>query len=135
MKKVFSPLVWLFILTLPFGMFFTFNLVWPEEGLTTDDPGSLALIQFLSFIFSGGYILGAAGIGLFTRGSARARLSFGLGASVILWVLLGLLVIVGPVVGYQNFAPDFGVIPMTAGLGLVISGLLHWNDDEVQTSK
>jgi len=134
-KKVFSPLVWLFILTLPFGMFFTFNLVWPEEGLTTDDPGSLALIQFLSFIFSGGYILGAAGIGLFTRGSARARLSFGLGASVILWVLLGLLVIVGPVVGYQNFAPDFGVIPMTAGLGLVISGLLHWNDDEVQTSK
>ena len=135
MKKVFSPLVWLFILTLPFGMFFTFNLVWPEEGLTTDDPGSLALIQFLSFIFSGGYILGAAGIGLFTRGSARARLSFGLGASVILWVLLGLLVIVGPVVGYQNFAPDFGVIPMTAGLGLVISGLLHWNDDEVHTSQ
>ena len=135
MKKVFSPLVWLFILTLPFGMFFTFNLLWPEEGLTTDDPGSLAIIQFLSFIFSGGYILGAAGIGLFTRGSARARLSFGLGASVILWVLLGLLVIVGPVVGYQNFAPDFGVIPMTAGLGLVISGLLHWNDDEVHTSQ
>ena len=88
MRKVFSPLVWLFIVTLPFGMFFTFNLVWPEMGLTTDDPGSLALIQFLSFIFSGGYILGAAGIGLFTRGSARARLSFGLGASVILWVLL-----------------------------------------------
>ena len=135
MRKVFSPLVWLFIVTLPFGMFFTLNLVWPEEGLTTDDPGSLAIIQFLSFIFSGGYILGAAGIGLFTRGSARARLSFGLGASVILWVLLGLLVIVGPVVGYQNFAPDFGVIPMTAGLGLVISGLLHWNDDEVQTSQ
>jgi hypothetical protein len=116
-------------------MFFTFNLVWPEMGLTTDDPGSLALIQWLSFIFSGGYILGAAGIGLFTRGSARARLSFGLGASVILWVLLGLLFIVGPVVGYQNFAPDFGVIPMTAGLGLVISGLLHWNDDEVHTSQ
>lgn len=135
MRKVFSPLVWLFIVTLPFGMFFTFNLVWPEMCLTTDDPGSLALIQFLSFIFSGGYILGAAGIGLFTRGSARARLSFGLGASVILWVLLGLLFIVGPVVGYQNFAPDFGVIPMTAGLGLVISGLLHWNDDEVHTSQ
>lgn len=135
MRKVFSPLVWLFIVTLPFGMFFTFILVWPEMGLTTDDPGSLALIQFLSFIFSGGYILGAAGIGLFTRGSARARLSFGLGASVILWVLLGLLFIVGPVVGYQNFAPDFGVIPMTAGLGLVISGLLHWNDDEVHTSQ
>lgn len=135
MRKVFSPLVWLFVVTLPFGMFFTFNLVWPEMGLTTDDPGSLALIQFLSFIFSGGYILGAAGIGLFTRGSARARLSFGLGASVILWVLLGLLVIVGPVVGYQNFAPDFGVIPMTAGLGLVISGLLHWNDDEVYASQ
>ena len=132
---MFSPLVWLFIVTLPFGMFFTFNLVWPVMGLTTDDPGSLALIQFLSFIFSGGYILGAAGIGLFTRGSARARLSFGLGASVILWVLLGLLFIVGPVVGYQNFAPDFGVIPMTAGLGLVISGLLHWNDDEVHTSQ
>jgi hypothetical protein len=134
-RKVFSPLVWLFIVTLPFGMFFIFNLVWPEMGLTTDDPGSLALIQWLSFIFSGGYILGAAGIGLFTRGSARARLSFGLGASVILWVLLGLLFIVGPVVGYQNFAPDFGVIPMTAGLGLVISGLLHWNDDEVHTSQ
>ena len=135
MRKVFSPLVWLFIVTLPFGMFFTFNLVWPEMGLTTDDPGSLALIQFLSFIFSGGYILRAAGTGLFTRGSARARLSFGLGASVILWVLLRLLFIVGPVVGYQNFAPDFGVIPMTAGLGLVISGLLHWNDDEVHTSQ
>ncbi len=135
MRKVFSPLVWLFIVTLPFGMFFTFNLVWPEMGLTTDDPGSLALIQWLGFIFSGGYILGAAGIGLFTRGSARARLSFGLGASVILWVLLGLLFIVGPVVGYQNFAPDFGVIPMTAGLGLVISGLLHWNDDEVHASQ
>ncbi len=129
MKKFFSPLVWLVVLTLPFGFFFTQTLLWPESGLTTDDPGSIALIQFLNFVFAGGYILGAAGIGLFTRGAARARLSFGLGASLILWVLLGLLVIVGPVIGYQNFAPDFGAMPLVAGLGLVISGLLHWNDD------
>lgn len=129
MKRIFSPLVWLFVLTLPFGFFLTMNLLWPTSGLTTDDPGSIALIQWLGFVFSGGYILAAAGIGLFTRGAARARLSFGLGASVILWVLLGLLVLVGPVVGYQDFAPDFGALPLVVGLGLVISGLLHWNED------
>lgn len=58
MKKFFSPLVWLVVLTLPFGFFFTTNLLWPESGLTTDDPGSIALIQFLNFVFAGGYILG-----------------------------------------------------------------------------
>ena len=136
-RKFFSPVGWLLFSTLFWGMGVTMTLFFTEEanataGLSTA-PADVAALTWYGLVFMGGYLLAAAGIGLFTRGSARARLSFGLGASVILWVLLGLLFIVGPVVGYQNFAPDFGVIPMTAGLGLVISGLLHWNDDEVHT--
>ena len=53
-----------------------------------------------------------------------------MGVSILFWVLLGLLVLVGPVVGYSNFAPDFGIIPMVVALGMMISGMLHWNDEE-----
>ena len=139
MRKFFSPVGWLLLSTLFWGMGVTMSLFFGEEqneaaGLSTA-PADVAALTWYGLVFTGGYLLAAAGIGYFARGATRARLTFGMGVSILLWVVLGLLVLVGPVVGYQNFAPDFGVIPMTAGLGLVISGLLHWNDDEVHTSQ
>jgi hypothetical protein len=112
----------------------TMTLFFTEEanataGLSTA-PADVAATTFYSLVFMGGYLLAAAGIGYFARGATRARLTFGMGVSILFWVLLGLLVLVGPVVGYSNFAPDFGIIPMVAALGMMISGLLHWNDKE-----
>lgn len=134
MKKFFSPVGWLIFSTLFFGMGATLSIGWAVEemeavGLSTT-AADVASHTWYSLVFMGGYVLAAAGIGYFARGATRARLTFGLGASIIFWVILGLLVIVGPVVGYANFAPDFGIIPSVAGLGMVISGLLHWNDAE-----
>ena len=126
MKRIFSPLVWLLLTTLPLGMFTTFNVFFPETYAESALVNSI--VQWLSIIFTGGYLLGAAGIGLFSRGAARARLSFGLGGSLILWNLLGMFVFVGPFVGYPQYL-EFGLLPTIAGVGLVISGLLHWNDD------
>jgi uncharacterized membrane protein YozB (DUF420 family) len=125
-KKVFSPLVWLLLMTLPLGMFTTFNIFSPPDYAEVEVANSI--IQWQSIIFTGGYILAAAGIGLFTRGAARAKLSFGLGASLLLWVFLGMFVFLGPLVGYPQYL-EFGLLPMVAGSGLVISGLLHWNAD------
>lgn len=125
-KKVFSPLVWLLLMTLPLGMFTTFNIFSPPDYAEVEVANSI--IQWQSIIFTGGYILAAAGIGLFTLGAARARLSFGLGASLLLWVFLGMFVFLGPLVGYPQYL-EFGLLPMVAGSGLVISGLLHWNAD------
>ena len=126
MKKVFSPLVWLLLMTLPLGMATTFNIFAPSAPAEVEVANSI--IQWFSIIFTGGYVLAAAGIGLFTRGAARARLSFGLGASLLMWILLGMFVFLGPFVGYPTFL-EFGLLPMVAGSGLVISGLLHWNAD------
>ena len=98
-------------------------------GLSTA-PADVAALTWHSLVFTGGYLLAAAGIGYFARGATRARLTFGMGVSILFWVLLGLLVLVGPVVGYSNFAPDFGIIPMVVALGMMISGMLHWNDEE-----
>ena len=125
-KKVFSPLVWLLLMTLPLGMATTFNILSPYAPAEVEEANSI--IQWFSIIFTGGYVLAAAGIGLFTRGAARARLSFGLGASLLMWILLGMFVFLGPFVGYPTFL-EFGLLPMVAGSGLVISGLLHWNAD------
>jgi hypothetical protein len=112
----------------------TMTLFFTEEanaaGGFSTAPADVAATTFYSLIFTGGYLLAAAGIGYFARGATRARLTFGMGVSILFWVLLGLLVLVGPVVGYSNFAPDFGIIPMVAALGMMISGLLHWNDEE-----
>lgn len=125
---------WLLLSTLFWGMGVTMTLFFTEEanataGLSTA-PADVAVSTFSGLVFTGGYLLAAAGIGYFARGATRARLTFGLGLSILFWVLLGLLVLVGPVVGYSNFAPDFGIIPMVAALGMMISGLLHWNDEE-----
>ena len=98
-------------------------------GLSTA-PADVAALTWYGLVFMGGYLLAAAGIGYFARGATRARLTFGMGVSILFWVLLGLLVLVGPVVGYSNFAPDFGIIPMVVALGMMISGMLHWNDEE-----
>ena len=125
-KKVFSPLVWLLLMTLPLGMATTFNIFAPSAPAEVEVANSI--IQWFSIIFTGGYVLAAAGIGFFTRGAARARLSFGLGASLLMWILLGMFVFLGPFVGYPTFL-EFGLLPMVAGSGLVISGLLHWNAD------
>lgn len=134
MRKFFSPVGWLLLSTLFWGMGVTMTLFFTEEanataGLSTA-PADVAVSTFSGLVFTGGYLLAAAGIGYFARGATRARLTFGLGLSILFWVLLGLLVLVGPVVGYSNFAPDFGIIPMVAALGMMISGLLHWNDEE-----
>ena len=134
MRKFFSPVGWLLFSTLFWGMGVTMTLFFTEEanataGLSTA-PADVAATTFYSLVFMGGYLLAAAGIGYFARGATRARLTFGMGVSIHFWVLLGLLVLVGPVVGYSNFAPDFGIIPMVAALGMMISGLLHWNDEE-----
>gem|GEM_PF-1106523 len=134
MRKFFSPVAWLLISTVFWGMGASFSIFWPVEaaeagGLSTAEA-DIANFTWLSLTMTGGYVLAAAGIGYFARGATRARLTAGLGASMIFWVILGLLVIVGPVVGYQNFAPDLGVLPMSAGLGMVVAGLLHWNDSE-----
>ena len=126
MKKVFSPLVWLLLMTLPFGLLTTFNIFWPTTYGEVEVAN--AIIQWQSLIFTGGYILAAAGIGLFTHGAARAKLSFGLGASLLLWVFLGMFVFLGPLVGYPQYL-EFALPPMVVGSGLVISGLLHWNAD------
>jgi hypothetical protein len=134
MSKFFSPVGWLIFSTLFFGFGTTLTLGWAEEGLAAGGlstaPADVATYTWYGLVFMGGYLLAAIGIGYFARGATRARLTFGLGASIILWVALGVLVIVGPVVGYADFAPDFGIIPAVAGLGMVISGLLHWNDAE-----
>ena len=98
-------------------------------GLSTA-AADVAAATWYSLVFTGGYLLAAAGIGYYTRGATRARLTFGMGVSILFWVVLGLFVLVGPVIGYSNFAPDFGIIPMVAALGMMISGLLHWNDEE-----
>ncbi|MBT5617006.1 MAG: hypothetical protein HOJ70_04560 [Microbacteriaceae bacterium] len=134
MRKFFSPVGWLLFSTLFWGMGVTMTLFFTEEanataGLSTAEA-DVAATTFYSLVFMGGYLLAAAGIGYFARGATRARLTFGMGVSILFWVLLGLLVLVGPVVGYSNFAPDFGIIPMVAALGMMISGLLHWNDKE-----
>jgi hypothetical protein len=134
LRKFFNPVGWLLLSTLFWGMGASFALFWPLEsleagGLSTT-AADVANFQHLFLVFSGGYLFAAAGIGYVARGATRARLTAGLGASIIFWVALGLLVIVGPVVGYQNYAPDFGIIPMLSGLGMIISGLLHWNDEE-----
>jgi len=112
----------------------TMTLFFTEEanaaaGLSTA-PADVAVGTWYSLVFTGGYLFAAAGIGYFARGATRARLTFGMGVSILVWVLLGLLVLVGPVVGYGNFAPDFGVIPIVGALGMIISGVLHWNDSE-----
>jgi hypothetical protein len=134
MRKFFSPVGWLLFSTLFWGMGVTMTLFFTEEanataGLSTAEA-DVAATTFYSLVFMGGYLLAAAGIGYFARGATRARLTFGMGVSILFWVLLGLLVLVGPVVGYSNFAPDFGIIPMVAALGMMISGRLHWNDKE-----
>ncbi len=134
MKKFFSPVGWLLFSTLFWGMGVAMTLFFTEEanaaaGLSTA-PADVANTMYYSLIFMGGYLLAAAGIGYFARGATLARLTFGMGVSILFWVVLGLLVLVGPVVGYRNFAPDFGIIPMVAALGMMISGLLHWNDEE-----
>ena len=134
MRKFFSPVGWLLFSTLFWGMGVTMTLFFTEEanataGLSTA-PADVAVSTFSGLVFTGGYLLAAAGIGYFARGATRARLTFGMGVSILLWVVLGLLVLVGPVIGYSNFAPDFGIIPMVAALGMMISGLLHWNDKE-----
>lgn len=134
MRKFFNPVAWLLISTVFWGMGASFSIFWPVEaaeagGLSTAEA-DIANFTWLSLAMTGGYVLAAAGIGYFARGATRARLTAGLGASMIFWVILGLLVIVGPVVGYQNFAPDLGALPMSAGLGMVVAGLLHWNDSE-----
>ena len=125
---------WLLFSTLFWGMGVTMTLFFTEEanaaGGFSTAPADVAATTFYSLVFMGGYLLAAAGIGYFARGATRARLTFGMGVSILFWVLLGLLVLVGPVVGYSNFAPDFGLIPMVAALGMMISGLLHWNDKE-----
>ena len=134
MRKFFSPVGWLLFSTLFWGMGVTMTLFFTEEanaaGGFSTAPADVAATTFYSLVFMGGYLLAAAGIGYFARGATRARLTFGMGVSILFWVLLGLLVLVGPVVGYSNFAPDFGIIPMVAALGMMISGLLHWNDEE-----
>ena len=134
MKKFFHPVGWLIAVTVFMGMATTFTLFWPVEsmesaGLSTTDA-DVANWVFLSLIFSAGYLFAAAGIGALTRGAVRAKLVIGYGASLILWVVLGAYVIVGPVVGLLNFAPDGGVIPIVTSLALIISGLLHLNDSE-----
>ena len=113
-------------MTLPLGMFTTFNIFSPADYAEVEVANSI--IQWQSIIFTGGYILAAAGIGHFTRGAARAKLSFGLGASLLLWVFLCMFVFLGPLVGYPQYL-EFGLLPMVTGSGLVISGLLHWNAD------
>lgn len=134
MRKFFSPVGWLLFSTLFWGMGVTMTLFFTEEanaaGGFSTAPADVAATTFYSLVFMGGYLLAAAGIGYFARGATRARLTFGMGVSILFWVLLGLLVLVGPVVGYSNFAPDFGIIPMVAALGMMISGMLHWNDEE-----
>ena len=134
MRKFFSPVGWLLFSTLFWGMGVTMTLFFTEEanaaGGFSTAPADVAATTFYSLVFMGGYLLAAAGIGYFARGATRARLTFGMGVSIHFWVLLGLLVLVGPVVGYSNFAPDFGIIPMVAALGMMISGMLHWNDEE-----
>ena len=134
MSKFFDPVGWLLFSTLFWGMGVTMTLFFTEEanamaGLSTA-PADVAAGTWYSLVFTGGYLLAAAGIGYFARGATRARLTFGMGVSILVWVLLGLLVLVGPVVGYGNFAPDFGVIPIVGALGMIISGVLHWNDSE-----
>lgn len=134
MSKFFNPVGWLLFSTLFWGMGVTMALFFTEEanamaGLSTA-PADVAAGTWYSLVFTGGYLLAAAGIGYFARGATRARLTFGMGVSILVWVLLGLLVLVGPVVGYGNFAPDFGVIPIVVALGMIISGVLHWNDSE-----
>lgn len=125
---------WLLFSTLFWGFGVTMTLFFGEEpneaGGFSTAPADVAALTYFGLVFTGGYLLAAAGIGYFARGATRARLTFGLGLSILFWVLLGLLVLVGPVVGYSNFAPDFGIIPMVAALGMMISGLLHWNDEE-----
>ena len=134
MKKFFSPVGWLLFSTLFWGMGVTMTLFFTEEanaaGGFSTAPADVAATTFYSLVFMGGYLLAAAGIGYFARGATRARLTFGMGVSILFWVLLGLLILVGPVVGYSNFAPDFGIIPMVAALGMMVSGMLHWNDEE-----
>ncbi len=134
MRKFFSPVGWLLFSTLFWGMGVTTTLFFTEEanataGLSTA-AGDVAIATWYSLVFTGGYLLAAAGIGYYARGATRARLTFGMGVSILFWVVLGLFVLVGPVIGYSNFAPDFGIIPMVAALGMMISGLLHWNDEE-----
>jgi hypothetical protein len=112
----------------------TMTLFFTEEanataGLSTAEA-DVASATWYSLVFMGGYLLAAAGIGYYARGATRARLTFGMGVSILFWVVLGLFVLVGPVIGYSNFAPDFGIIPMVGALGMMISGLLHWNDKE-----
>ena len=113
-------------MTLPLGMATTFNILSPYAPAEVEEANSI--IQWFSLAFTGGHVLAAAGIGFFTRGAARARLSFGLGASLLMWILLGMFVFLGPFVGYPTFL-EFGLLPMVAGSWLVISGLLHWNAD------
>jgi hypothetical protein len=134
MKKFFHPVGWLIVVTLFMGMATTFTLFWPVEsmesaGLSTTDA-DVANFVWLSLIFSAGYLFAAAGIGALTRGAVRAKLVIGYGASLLFWVILGAYVIVGPVIGLMNFAPDGGAIPLVTSLGLMISGYLHLNDSE-----
>ena len=134
MKKFFHPVGWLIFATLFMGMATTLTLVGPVEsmeaaGLSTTDA-DVANFVWLSLVFSAGYLFAAAGIGAVTRGAVRAKLVIGYGASLLFWVVLGGYVIVGPVVGLMNFAPDGGAIPIVASLGLMISGFLHLNDSE-----
>jgi len=134
MRKFFSPVGWLLFSTLFWGMGVTMTLFFTEEanataGLSTAEA-DVASATWYSLVFTGGYLLAAAGIGYYARGATRARLTFGMGVSILFWVVLGLFVLVGPVIGYSNFAPDFGIIPMVGALGMMISGLLHWNDKE-----
>ncbi|MFZ9087871.1 MAG: hypothetical protein ACO2Z1_03215 [Pontimonas sp.] len=134
MRKFFNPVGWLILTTLFFGMGTTLTIGWPVEGLEAGGlstaPADVATYTWYGLVFMAGYLLAAIGVGYFARGATRARLTFGLGASIVFWVVIGLFVIVGPVVGYANFAPDFGIIPAIAGLGMMISGLIHWNDSE-----
>ena len=134
MRTFVSPVGWLLFSTLFWGMGVTMTLFFTEEanataGLSTAEA-DVAAATWYSLVFTGGYLLAAAGIGYYTRGATRARLTFGMGVSILFWVVLGLFVLVGPVIGYSNFAPDFGIIPMVGALGMMISGLLHWNDKE-----
>ena len=134
MRKFFSPVGWLLFSTLFWGMGVTMTLFFTEEanataGLSTAEA-DVASATWYSLVFMGGYLLAAAGIGYYARGATRARLTFGMGVSILFWVVLGLFVLVGPVIGYSNFAPDFGIWPMVGALGMMISGLLHWNDKE-----
>ena len=92
MRKFFNPVGWLLFSTLFWGMGVTMTLFFTEEGRAmaglSTAPADVAAGTWYSLVFTGGYLLAAAGIGYFARGATRARLTFGMGVSILVWVLL-----------------------------------------------